>query len=249
MNEKVLIAGESWMTHSIHVKGFDSFTTSSYEEGVGFLRDALTEGGWDVTFQPNHIANRDFPTSIETLRNYKAVILSDIGSNTLLLHPDTFGKSEVKPNRLDVIANYVRSGGGLIMVGGYLSFQGIDGKANYHGTPIEDILPVRLQAGDDRVELPQGRNPLVIQTDHPSMQGLPEEWPPVLGYNRLILRPEGQLIAVLGEDPFVAVRQVEGGRSAVFASDCGPHWAPLTFVQWEGYKRLWNQLIGWVGQC
>ena len=38
---KVLIAGESWVTHSIHQKGFDSFTTTSYEEGVGPLRAAL----------------------------------------------------------------------------------------------------------------------------------------------------------------------------------------------------------------
>ena len=33
MATKVLLAGESWVTHSTHVKGFDSFTTSSYSEG------------------------------------------------------------------------------------------------------------------------------------------------------------------------------------------------------------------------
>src|SRR3990172_6529599 len=44
----VLIAGESWMTHSIHVKGVDSFTTSSYEEGVGYLRAALEGGDFEV---------------------------------------------------------------------------------------------------------------------------------------------------------------------------------------------------------
>ena len=38
---RVLIAGESWTTTSIHVKGFDSFTTVAYEEGVAALRDAL----------------------------------------------------------------------------------------------------------------------------------------------------------------------------------------------------------------
>ena len=30
----VLIAGESWIIRSIHIKGFDSFTTHAYEEGV-----------------------------------------------------------------------------------------------------------------------------------------------------------------------------------------------------------------------
>ncbi|MDB5524098.1 MAG: Cytoplasmic protein [Rhizobium sp.] len=29
----LLFAGESWMTHSIHVKGFDSFEMSYYPEG------------------------------------------------------------------------------------------------------------------------------------------------------------------------------------------------------------------------
>ena len=43
---RVLIAGESWTTHSIHQKGFDSFTTTEYAEGVGWLRAALESGGW-----------------------------------------------------------------------------------------------------------------------------------------------------------------------------------------------------------
>ena len=36
----ILIAGESWTVHSIHQKGFDSFTTTEYAEGVQWLRDA-----------------------------------------------------------------------------------------------------------------------------------------------------------------------------------------------------------------
>ena len=47
---RVLIAGESWVTHSIHQKGFDSFTTTAYEEGVGPLRAALEAGGYDVVY-------------------------------------------------------------------------------------------------------------------------------------------------------------------------------------------------------
>ena len=112
----VLIAGESWMTHSIHVKGFDSFTTSTYEEGVGFLKDALEQDGFDITFLPNHIANREFPLSLKELNKFNLIILSDIGVNTLLLHPDTFSNSKPFPNRLTLISEYVHSGGGLIMI-------------------------------------------------------------------------------------------------------------------------------------
>ena len=35
-------------------------------------------------------------------------------------------------------------------------------------------------------------------------------------------------------------------RSVAFTSDCGPHWAPPDFVEWEGYGRLWNQIAGWA---
>ena len=56
---------------------------------------------------------------------------------------------------------------GLLMVGGYLTFQGIDGKAAYRGTPVEATLPVELMATDDRVESPEGVVPDMTQADHP----------------------------------------------------------------------------------
>ena len=42
---KVLLAGESWMSHTIHVKGFDSFTTSEYAEGASWLIEGLEAAG------------------------------------------------------------------------------------------------------------------------------------------------------------------------------------------------------------
>ncbi len=35
---RVLFAGESWMTHSVHTKGFDSFDMASYHEGGTEMR-------------------------------------------------------------------------------------------------------------------------------------------------------------------------------------------------------------------
>jgi uncharacterized membrane protein len=67
MKKRVLIAGESWTTHSIHQKGFDSFTTTEYQEGVRWLRAALEGGGWDVDFMPSHVAAREFPRDAESL--------------------------------------------------------------------------------------------------------------------------------------------------------------------------------------
>ena len=96
---KVLLAGESWMTHSIHVKGFDSFEMSSYHEGGTELIAALRGSGVDVTYQPSHIAADQFPFRREELDAFDVVILSDIGTNTFLLPDRTAVRSEPTPNR------------------------------------------------------------------------------------------------------------------------------------------------------
>ena len=189
---KVLIAGESWVTHSIHQKGFDSFTTTSYNEGVGPLRDALESGGFVVDYLPNHVAARDFPDSAAALAALRGVILSDIGSNTLLLHPDTFERSVPRPDRLAAVRDYVAAGGGLVMVGGYLTFAGIEGRARWAGTPVEEALPVTIGTDDDRVEVPAGATPRVRLPDHAIAAGLPATWPDLLGYNRVSARGWGR---------------------------------------------------------
>ncbi|HNS53024.1 MAG TPA: glutamine amidotransferase [Anaerolineae bacterium] len=246
MTIRVLIAGESWVTHSIHQKGFDSFTTTTYCEGVGFLRNALVQSGYQVDFIPNHLAPTEFPSSAAAIREYGAVILSDIGSNTLLLHPETFEHSTIKPNRLTLLRDYVAAGGGLIMVGGYLTFQGIEGRARYAGTAVEEALPVTMLPHDDRVEVPEGCSPVVLRADHPVVAGLPGPWPSLLGYNRVLPKSAGEVVATVGIDPLLAVWTFGEGRAAAFTSDCGPHWCPPPFVEWSGYNLLWQQLVAWV---
>ena len=243
---KILIAGESWTVHSIHQKGFDSFTTTEYAEGVKWLKDALDSGGYDIEYQPAHVAATDFPSTLEELNIYDCVVLSDIGTNTLLLHPETFGSSRALPNRLEVIADYVRHGGGLVMIGGYLTFQGIDAKARYRGTPVEDVLPVMIDSLDDRSEQPQGIKPVVVDVNHPIVRGIETEWPILLGYNRVTPKDDSSLIVTVGHDPLVVASSIGKGRSVAFTSDCGPHWAPPAFVEWIGYAKLWQQIIGWA---
>ena len=56
MAKKVLLVGESWMSFTTHVKGFDTFYTSVYETGHQFLQAAMEKGGYDFKFMPNHEA-------------------------------------------------------------------------------------------------------------------------------------------------------------------------------------------------
>lgn len=51
---KILFIGESWHIHMIHSKGYDSFTSSKYEEGATFLLNCLREKGVAVDYMPAH---------------------------------------------------------------------------------------------------------------------------------------------------------------------------------------------------
>jgi uncharacterized membrane protein len=245
-NKSVLVAGESWVIHSVHQKGFDSFTTTEYQEGVGWLRAALEAGGWSVHHLPAHLAGAQFPATLDELGAYDCVILSDLGANTLLLHPDTFTGSRPVPDRLALLRDWVRAGGGLIMVGGYLSFQGIEGKARYAGTPVEEALPVTMSPYDDRAERPAGVTPEIVAPDHPAIRGVPDPWPGLLGYNAVTARPEAETIVRVGADPLLSTWAYGTGRAVAFTSDCGPHWAPPGFVDWDGYPPLWQGLTAWA---
>ncbi|BCV23843.1 glutamine amidotransferase [Gelria sp. Kuro-4] len=244
---RVLLAGESWVTHMIHVKGFDSFTTSKYEEGAAWLLKALQGAGMEVDYQPSHVAQDHFPFTAEELQRYDAVILSDIGSNTLLLHNDTFGKSARLPNRLEALRGYVEAGGGLVMIGGYMSFSGIDGKARYGETPLAAALPVECLPGDDRREVPQGITPRVAAPEHPVLTGVPEKWPHFLGYNRFRAKGGATVLLTIGDDPFAVAGTYGRGRSLAFAGDCAPHWGPPEFLNWPGYNAFWANALRWVG--
>lgn len=245
----VLIAGESWTTTSIHTKGFDSFTTVAYQEGVYDFKDALESTGHSTTFMPNHQAAQSFPNTAEELDQYDVVVLSDIGANTLLLPNDVYLSSHVRPNRLRSLRDWVKGGGALLMVGGYLSFQGIEGKANYKNSLLAEALPVLMEDGDDREECPEGAIPQMIGPEHPCTAGLPAAWPALLGFQRLRARSASEVLVQVNGQPLLTVGTYGLGRCAAFASDIGPHWAPTSFTQWDGFARLWGQTATWLANA
>jgi uncharacterized membrane protein len=242
----ILLAGETWISHKIDTKGFSAYSVGSYGEGQTEFVAALREAGHTVTHVPNHTAVQEFPWDVEATSAYDVVILSDISADTLQIHPDGFDRGQRVPDRMEVLGEYVRGGGGLLMVGGYMSFSGLEGKAHYEMTALADVLPVGMLGRDDRVERPAGVVPKV-ELDHEVLAGIDGEWPWFLGYNRLLPKDTGDVLMTIGGDPFLVVGEHGKGRVGAFASDCSPHWGTPEFLAWEHYGRLWGQLLGWLG--
>ena len=137
------------------------------------------------------------------------------------------------------------------MIGGYFSFQGIDGRARWRRTPVEAALPVTCLPYDDRLEVPEGFKPEITDPMHPIMAGLGTDWPVLLGANEVILREQGaHVLARLPEDqgghPLLVTGEHGRGRTLAWTSDIGPHWAPDEFVQWHGYATLWRNVLAWM---
>jgi len=243
---KFLLAGESWVSNSTHYKGWDFFSSTVYETGVEYLEKAFDNTDIEMIHMPSHLAAKEFPLSLDALRQYDVICLSDIGANTLLLHPDTWLAGKSTPNRLKLLVEWVQKGGGLMMCGGYYSFAGIYAGAKYYRSPLETILPVNIHTLHDRVETPEGAKPEMFDSAHALAAGMGTDWPSLLGFNELVLKPEAQLVAKVDEHPLLAAMQVGQGRTLVWASDIGPHWCPVSFAEWPGYARLWNNAVKWL---
>jgi uncharacterized membrane protein len=245
---RVLLVGESWISVGSHHKGFDHFSSGTYETGNAYLQKAFDASTFiECTHMPSHLASEAFPETLEELRKYDVVILSDIGSNTLLLSRKVFVEGKTAPNRLRLIQSWVGEGGGFCMCGGYLSFSGIQSSAKYYRTPIEEILPVQIYPFDDRIEAPEGVQVEVLEPKHPLVEGISGTWPPLLGYQEAVLKPGATLVAQTQYNhPLVACWEYKKGRSLAWMTDIGPHWCPVSFTNWEGYAKFWQQAMVWL---
>ncbi|MCX7046709.1 MAG: glutamine amidotransferase [Candidatus Sumerlaeota bacterium] len=154
------------------------------------------------------------------------------------------------------IVESVRSGSGLLMLGGWASFHGRLGE--YHHSPLAEALPVAMQESDDRVNHAQ---PCLIQkaAEHEILAGLPWDTPPGIGgYNRFTARPNSQTLLKAiafkvrnngaanwkfepkGEAPLLVIGVYGEGRTAALATDVAPHWVG-GFVDW-GVPRVTQQV-------
>jgi uncharacterized membrane protein len=242
---RVILAGESWVSGGTHIKGSDVFTQPRYEEGGIELVNGLMAAGMEVSRIPAHLVARDFPASVAALNDYDVVVVSDVGADSFELTDDCLsGRRSI--SRLRVLAEWVSQGGALLMVGGYMSFAGMQGRARFGSSPLAEVLPVTMSEYDDRVERPDGVEPKVVESAHPIVTDLPAAWPYVLGYNRVTAKADAATIVAVEDDPLIVVGSHGSGRVATFTSDCAPHWASIDFLEWPQFADVFVQLLTWL---
>jgi len=249
---KVLYVGDSEVVLNRYLVGADVIEQSYFNDNGKWFRNAMAaEESVDVRHITPHGVAAEFPTTQDELDSYDVVIFSDVGYNSMIFYPGLTPPYQypLGPDRVGMVQQFVEKGGGFIMVGGYLSFAGLNGIARWGGTVVEDLLPVNIARHDDRIEVTQGLRFSVTQPDHAIVSGLPwddADWT-LCGYNQVTLKDGATLLAEYDGDPFIACWDYQNGRTAIFASDFAPHWAG-DFVHWPHYSAFWRQMVHWLAK-
>lgn len=248
----ILLAGETFLVTSTVAKGYDVGSSASLANGATRFISALNGAGIAVTQFGGERCETDFPRNLDALDDYSAVVLSDVGALSLLLTPET-RQGLPGVNRLEILRQWVEAGGGLMMAGGYTSFQGMDGMARYHGTPIEDCLPVECLPHPDGLEAPEGITAEILENEHPILADL-TEFPPILGLNKVAVRKDPEVRTVAEAPyrglnfPLLSTRTYGEGRTLAWTTDIGPHWLSRPFLDWKGYDTLMSRMVRWVAR-
>jgi uncharacterized membrane protein len=241
--------------------GFEhSFIKRALADDPGLELDSVVRKGRDATGAATYFVQASearasrlaagFPQEREALYEYDALILANVEADALS-----------RP-QLQMIADFVDIRGGGLLVLGAKSFV----QQGFAGTPLEDVIPLRLTdrgGGVMRVSARQDtRYAVTLTADgaaHPVMRmgagGAAEKWsslPPLPGAASLgTLRPGAQALALVrtpdGARPLVAVQRYGQGRSLIFTGEASWRWRMQMPSGDRTYELFWRQATRWVG--
>ncbi|NWK57299.1 hypothetical protein HW115_16880 [Verrucomicrobiaceae bacterium N1E253] len=188
------------------------------------------------------------------LEEYDVIIFSDVELKNFQLTPSFFDRSKFGnepltfPDRVRLTVEALQAGTHMLFLGGWLSFNGEMGKGGWGRSRLAEILPVECLQTEDLVESTEGFKGRITATGHRMFEGIDiSNTPPILGYNRVLPKPNCEVLAYWGEteDPMLATCQYGKGRSLAYTSDPAPHWG-CNFVYWDDYNRFWLNALHWL---
>src|ERR1041385_8336400 len=135
--EHVLYLGD-WVFHVGPIFIETPFGTETKDADLHFYGSRLVqalESSVEVTSMANWELYRMEPNRLEKILDRSVgLIISDVEAKCFHLYPNFFDRSRREnhvitfPDRLVSVKNWVKNGGGLMMLGGWLSFSGSQGK-------------------------------------------------------------------------------------------------------------------------
>ncbi len=164
---------------------------------------------------------------------------------------------------LQALAQVVRQGAGLAMLGGFHTF----GPGGYNDSPLRELLPFamdskeRQRVGDPIRSDVQLGGPLKMRPSKPlgerhylmslgqgsQREQIWDKLPPLEGANKLgEPKPAAQVLAETPDRKPLLIVQEAGGRVMAFAGDTTWHWWMEGFA--EQHKRFWRQVILWLAR-
>jgi uncharacterized membrane protein len=120
---KVLFAGEGIYILTSIYKGRDSFNMGSYLEHGTFFIKALEDNNIDYDYIPTNKVAEEFTWTLEELKQYDVVVVSDVGSDTFLISKRCM-EGEKTPNRLNSSSSMFLMAGDLSCGVGIFPLQG-----------------------------------------------------------------------------------------------------------------------------
>ncbi len=173
---------------------------------------------------------------------YNAYILSDLHANYLT----------TRQQRL--LAEAVRKGAGLMMLGGHSSF----GDGGWADTPLADILPVQIHPADGQYE-PEGGIKFVpnivgldsfilqVGANRPETQRIWDTMKPILGTNRFgEVKQSAKILAETPEhEPLMVSMDVGKGRSIAYGGDTWV-WYRSSEESRLAHRKFWRQVVFWL---
>jgi uncharacterized membrane protein len=187
---------------------------------------------------------KGFPTTIEQLNAFQAIILGDIEAGYFT------------PPQMAMLEEFVRQrGGGLMMLGGVNSF----GLGKYTGTPVAKMLPVQMTGSDGaysdaeykaRIAAGIGVHPVMrLSLDPAANRALWQQAPPLIGITPVAGVKAGAVTLLTRESdnkPVLAVQNYGAGRVAAFTSGGSWYWRVSEPSSVEFHERFWKQLVRWL---
>ncbi|NQX56989.1 hypothetical protein HQN86_25445 [Pedobacter panaciterrae] len=253
----VLYLGD-WVFHVGPMFIETPFGTETKDADLHFYGERMVEALEHIT-EVTSLANWELyrlePGKLEEyLKHSECLVISDVEAKCFHLYPSFFDRSRREnkivtfPDRLNIIKEWVYNGGGLMMLGGWLSFSGVQAKSGWGRSLLNSVLPVDCLLVEDLVESSAGFTAEVVNPEHPAVKGLPwDKFPPIFGYNEVSAKPDAEILVRVKETghPLVVAGEYGKGRLFTYMSDPAPHWG-INFELWEGYDAFWQQALNWV---